>query len=318
MNVSREALETSYRCCRQISRRAGSNLRTGFWLLPREKRHAMDALYAFMRHTDDLADDLPPGPPQQEALVAWRAALQQALSSGPNQQQSVPLPPFPLPPSLPSAGKPSESGLSILPALADTAARFAIPHEHLLAVIDGVEMDLDGRQYETFDALQTYCHRVASAVGLACIHIWGFRGPEAVPLAAKAGVALQLTNILRDLKQDADARRVYLPLADLRACDYSVADLLAGVADQRFERLMALEIGRAEGLYAEAAELLEWLDPPGRRLFGLMTATYRSLLRKIARRPADVFLGRVRPGRWQKLGLVVRWAVLPPRKAALR
>ena len=160
------------------------------------------------------------------------------------------------------------------------SGEFQIPPEHLFAVLDGVEMDLDRRRYETFDELRQYCDRVASAVGLCCIHIWGFRGPEAFAPARQAGIALQLTNILRDLKEDAAAGRVYLPIEDLRQCGYSADDLLAGVADQRFRRLMAMEVARAERFYAEGAELLDWLAPPGRRMFGLLMATYRALLRR--------------------------------------
>ncbi len=177
---------------------------------------------------------------------------------------------------------------AILPALADAARRFQIPHEHLEAVIDGVEMDLDARRYETFEELLPYCQRVASAVGLACIHLWGFRGPEAFEPARQAGVALQLTNILRDLRQDAQAGRVYLPLADLRQFGFSTDDLLSGVDDDRFRRLMAMEVARAEQFYRGGAELGNGLNRTGRRIFGLIMATYRSLLRKIARRPGDV------------------------------
>ena len=142
----------------------------------------------------------------------------------------------------PSALRPPPS--AFLPALADTVRRYRIPPEHLYAVIDGVEMDLDSRRYETFEELQPYCERVASAVGLACIHVWGFRGPGAFEPARNAGIALQLTNVLRDLKEDAAAGRVYLPLNDLRDCGYSVDDLMAGVDDERFRRLMAIEVAR--------------------------------------------------------------------------
>ena len=319
MSSSPDALETSYAFCRRLSRRAGSSFYAGFLLLPKEKRRAMEALYAFMRYTDDLADEESgfkvqgsrfkvqgSGPPSSqgcefpsnsggrgEAILAWRAALEQALStSGPAAQ-----PPreWCLPPS------------ALFPALADAVRRFHIPHEHLLAVIDGVEMDLTPRRYETFDELERYCERVAAAVGLACIHIWGFRGPEASEPARQAGVALQLTNILRDLKEDAAAGRVYLPLADLRRCGYSQQELLAGTMNDAFLELMRLEIDRAKQFYRGAAGLWDWLEPDGRRIFGLMTATYRQLLEQIERRPADVLLRRVRLGSLTRLRLFARW-----------
>jgi 15-cis-phytoene synthase len=304
MPNSRDMLEASYAFCRQMSRRAGSNFHASFLLLPREKRRAMESLYAFMRQTDDLADATNARPvvasvdPRRESLAAWRAALRRVLRG-----ESL---------------TPEDPSSLILPSLADAVRRFHIPEQCLYAVIDGVEMDLDGRRYETFDDLQEYCQRVASAVGLACIHIWGFRGPEALGPARQAGIALQLTNILRDLKADADVGRVYLPLADLRRCDYPVASLLAGVADERFLRLMVLEIARAEQFYAEGAELIDWLDTPGRRIFGLMMSTYRSLLRQIARRPTDVFCRHVRLSGLKKLRLAARWSLMPPRKDALR
>jgi 15-cis-phytoene synthase len=353
MNASHNAVAASYAYCRRMSRRAGSNFCAGFLLLPRDQRLAMQALYAFMRHTDDLADAVPTQPSaasteqRRKALTAWRAAMKQALQVDskaegrwkrdpggvllePRRQPghfepprcfinnpSSLLPP-PLPPALTLTLSQRERELLILPALADTVQRFQIPHEHLFAVIDGVEMDLDRRRYETFSDLERYCERVASAVGLACIHIWGFRGPEAFEPARQAGIALQLTNILRDLREDAAADRIYLPLADLRQCNYSENDLLAGVADRRFERLMAMEIARAEHFYTNAAELMDFLAPSGRRVFGLMMTTYRALLRQIARHPTEVLRRRLRPSRVKRTLLLARWLLLPPRKAAIR
>ncbi len=333
MNLDRETIDASYCYCRRMSRRAGSNFHAGFLLLPAEKRRAMWALYAFMRHTDDLADGPSYRRPLNEdgptddrsprdALAAWRSALELALnaprlrSRGEERREKSE-----------GRGEKRDSSAdnssfiihnsSLLPALADTVRRFRIPPEHLHAVIDGVEMDLDERRYETFDDLRQYCERVASSVGLACIHIWGFRGPEAFGPARAAGVALQMTNILRDLKEDAAAGRIYLPLADLRECGYSTDDLLAGAAGGRFRRLIAFEVARAERLYTEAAELLELLEPAGRRMFGITVATYRALLQKIAGNPEIVLQRRVRLGRAEKLRLVARWALLPPRKADL-
>jgi 15-cis-phytoene synthase len=318
MSPSRDALETSYAFCRRLSRRAGSSFYAGFLLLPKEKRRAMEALYAFMRCTDDLADDpcgagVPPaqknagGTPapqgsfdsRRDAIASWRVALQQALVATAVATQR-PTRQMPLPHHVYSFSP-------LLRALADTVHRFQIPHEHLLAVIEGVEMDLTPRRYETFDELERYCERVASAVGLACIHIWGFRGPEAFEPARQAGVALQLTNILRDLKEDAAAGRVYLPLADLRRGGYSEEELLAGTVNDAYFDLMRLEIERAEQCYRAAEGLWDWLEPDGRRIFGLMTATYRQLLRQIERRPADVLRRRVRLGSLTRLRLFARW-----------
>ncbi len=291
MPFSPDELEASYDFCRRMSRRAGSNFYAGFLLLPREKRRAMEALYAFMRHTDDLADSNPQSPIPNPSLSAWRTALEQAL-------RDESLPPY----------------SPLLPALADTVRRFHIPHEHLVAVIDGVEMDLTPANYETFDQLERYCEHVASAVGLACIYIWGFRGHEAIEPARQMGVALQLTNILRDLREDAAAGRVYLPMADLRQFGYSTADLHSGAANESFMRLMQFEIDRAEGFYRGGSELMDFLEPDGRRIFGLMTATYHRLLRQIERRPAEVLRGRVRLGSFTKFKLFSRWMFFPEKR----
>ncbi len=316
MNPPPETVQQSYDICRRTSRRAGSSFYLGFCLLPRDKRRAMHALYAWMRHTDDLADRPlsavgTSGPKSKsdlsrhEALAAWRASVTRALSGDRVAQDQ-------------QADQGQALGHVLLPALADTVARFQIPHEHLMAVIDGVEMDLATRRYETFDDLRPYCERVASAVGLACIHIWGFRSMEAVRPARSAGIALQLTNILRDVREDIQSDRVYLPLADLRLCGYSVDDLQAAVDDERFRRLMAFEIARTEAFYRDGLELMEWLERDGRRIFGFMMTTYHELLQRIARRPGQVLRQRVHLGWPKRLQLAARWALLPPRRLDVR
>jgi len=311
MNRSPDAIEASYVACRRIARHSGSNFYASFVLLPRAKRRAMDVLYAFMRHTDDLADNPEPVLGRRNALDRWRAAVERTLlgdfSPAGNEDTPIRGPYY----------ASQQAGKALLPALADVVRRFQVPPNHLRAVIDGVEMDLSKRRYETFAELQEYCERVASAVGLACIHVLGFRGREALEPARKCGIALQLTNILRDLREDVRQDRVYLPLEDLRQCGYSVEDLVAGVADERFARLMELEIDRAEQFYREGNQLAAWLEPDGRKVFGMMTTTYHSLLKKIARRPADVFLRRVRLSNFKKLQLTARWALLPSQAAAL-
>jgi phytoene synthase len=215
------------------------------------------------------------------------------------------------------AGGADPIGARLLPALADTVRRFGIPAAHLEAVIDGVEMDLDHHGYQTFDQLADYCRHVASAVGLACVHVWGFRGQEAFGPASQCGLAFQLTNILRDLGEDVSAGRVYLPLDDLQACGYSPDDLRRGVADDRYFRLMRLQTDRAEELYRRGSELFAFLEPDGRRIFGLLMDVYHQLLRRIQRRPADVLVRRVRLSSWQKLRVAARWILLPPRRTAL-
>ncbi len=298
--MMREETASSYALCRQVVRRAGSSFTPWFLVLPRDKHRAMDALYAFMRHTDDLADNSEPVECRRQSLVRWRAALAAALGATAG---------------LPSSADPVGAGL--LPALADTVRRFQIPAAHLEAVIDGVEMDLDRRRYQNFDQLADYCRHVASAVGLACIHVWGFQGQEAFGPASQCGLAFQLTNILRDLGEDAAADRVYLPLDDLQACGYSPDDLRSGVVNDRYFRLIRLQTDRAEAFYRRGAELFPFLEPEGRRIFGLLIDVYHRLLARIQRRPADVLVRRVRLSSWQKLRVAARWTLLPPRRTAL-
>ena len=231
-------LDESYRHCCQIARRAASSFYWSFWLLPREKRRSMCALYAFSRKADDLSDSDLPVDTRRRQLQQWRETFTMAL-----------------------AGTFDDP---VMPALADTVQRFEIPQQYLVDVIDGVEMDLQPRRYETFDELSEYCRRVASAVGLACIHIWGYDNEAALGPAVKCGLAFQLTNILRDLKEDADRGRLYLPLEDLRRFEVPVDDLLAGVCDDRYRHLIDFEIARAEQLYRGSAALVDHLGRDGR------------------------------------------------------
>jgi phytoene synthase len=303
MSPSHDRLVLSYDFCRRTTRRARSSFAPCFLLLPRPKRRAMNALYAFMRHTDDLVDGPEPAAVRRERLGQWRTRLEAALGHGPTSPVDAA--------DDPGSGT---AGAPVLIALADAARRFAIPAEHLVAVLDGVAMDLDGTTYETFDDLAVYCRRVASAVGLACIRIWGFRGEGAFEPARKCGIALQLTNILRDLKEDAAWGRVYLPREDLRRFDYSVDDLTSGVVDERFDRLVSFEVDRARRLYRDGAELFDWLEPDGRRIFGMMITIYHRLLCRVDRARRLLFSERVGLSRCEKLRIAARWALLPPRR----
>jgi phytoene synthase len=199
----------------------------------------------------------------------------------------------------------------LLPAVANTIETFQIPHEHLHAAIDGVEMDLEPRRYQTFAELEQYCYRVASSVGLACLQIWGCSSSKAQFPATQCGTAFQMTNILRDLKEDAARQRIYLPQEDLDQFGYSEDDLRAGVRDERFRQLMRFQIDRTEQLYAEAAPLEQWLEPDAQRVFGSMMAVYHALLAEIKRLDGDVLSARVRLSRWRKMRIATRWFLFP-------
>jgi len=271
-------LRESYRQCRREAQRARSNFYLSFLLLPAPKRRAMCALYAFYRRTDDIVDQDLPLADRGEQLDRWRAALDAAVAG--------------------------EFRDPILPAVADTLRRRQIPPALLHHTIDGAARDLTTPRYETFAELEQYCFQVAGAVGLSCIRVWGHHGgEEADRLAVTCGEAFQLTNILRDLKEDAARGRVYLPLDELAAHHYSVEKLLRGERDRAFSKLMQRQIHRVEQLYEQAQPLEAMLEPAGARVLRLMTATYRGLLKKIERCGGDVFSRRVRHSRWTKLRL---------------
>lgn len=270
----------SYRYCEQIARTKAANFYLAFCLLPRPQYRAMCALYAFLRIADDLSDEPGEAERKRTTIELFRRQLDLALA-GTSQ-----------PP--------------LFPAVADMVHAYRIPHEYLHAALDGVAMDLDVSSYATFDYLYRYAYRVASAVGLSCIHIWGVYGEQAKKYAEAAGIAFQLTNILRDLAEDASRERVYLPREDMERFGYSVEALKRGERGPAFEALMTFEANRARAYYDAAGPLAELLDPPGRAVFLVMLRTYRGLLELIVASGFDVFSQRVRVSRWFKLWQVLR------------
>lgn len=273
-------LARSYHYCDRLARRQAANFYPAFRLLPRDQRLAMCALYAFMRVADDLADE--PGEPEAKraALLDWGRRLDAALAG----QYSHPL----------------------HAALHHTVATYRIPPEYLHAVIAGVGMDLEPVRLATFDELYRYCYHVASAVGLACIHVWGFKGEKAKEHAEAAGIAFQLTNILRDVAEDAGRGRVYLPAEDLKRFGCTAEQVLGGDRGDDLRALLRFEAERAYGYYEASRPLARLLPPPGRAVFLTMSGIYRGLLDAIVRRDCDVFAGRVRLSKWHKLWLALR------------
>lgn len=273
-------LAESYAHCARLARRAASNFYLAFWLLPRAKRRAMCALYAFLRRADDIGDNASPIEKRRRELAAWRRSLELALAG--------------------------EFADPLFPALADTVRRFAIPSDYLFDALYGVAMDLEDRRYETAAELEAYCYRVASVVGLSCIHIWGFRGQAALEPARRCGLAFQWTNILRDLGEDAARSRIYLPLESLQRHGYSAPELLSGVVNGRLDAVLAEQVAVARKHFAVAAELPKYLSPDGRRVFAAMFHTYRDLLDRVERAGVDVLVRRVRVPTWRKLQLAAR------------
>jgi phytoene synthase len=274
------SLARSYAYCERLARREAGNFYLAFRVLPRDQRLAMCALYAFLRVADDLSDGPQPIPVKRQLIESWRKRWDGAL-----------------------AGKYSHR---LHAAFHHAVTKYGIPVEYVAAVLDGVSMDLEPVSYETFADLYPYCYRVASAVGLACIYIWGFEDDKAKEYAEAAGVAFQLTNILRDLGEDAASGRIYLPREDLRRFGYGEEQLRRGERDSAFRDLMRFEVERARAFYDKSGPLVRMLRPAGRAVFLVMSRTYRGLLSAIERRDYDVFSSRVRLGTFHKAWLALR------------
>jgi phytoene synthase len=270
-------LEAGYRACRGVAGRSASSFACIDWFLPPDQRRGMQALYAFARRCDDMADSDQPLDHRRARLNAWRAELRRAL-----------------------AGHAEEP---VLVALADTVSRFVVPQHLLWRIIDGVEMDLHHRGYATYAALRRYCEHVASAVGLACLAIWGCRDDEAILPAADTGVAFQLTNILRDLQEDGRRGRVYLPHDELARFGVAPIDWLGPVPTQPLIELLRFQCQRAAGLYDAGLRTQKHLDTGPKRVFRVMWTTYRAILARIERDPTVVLRRRVCLSRLEKAWL---------------
>lgn len=277
-------LAASYGFCREVSRREAKNFYHSFRLLPPDRQKSMCALYAYLRRTDDIADAPGEVGDRADALARWREDLEHAL-----------------------AGHPSD-GWPGWPALTDAVARHAIPPAYLTEVIDGVAMDLEPQPFATFAELEAYCYRVASVVGLSCLHIWGYRsaGGKAERLAEACGVALQLTNIIRDVREDATSGRIYLPTEDLVRFGVDPRELTAPVASRRVRALLEFEGYRAAEYYAKAARLTPLVAPAGRPALLAIVGVYHRLLGEIVRRDYDVFTERISLSALRKIWITVR------------
>src|ERR1039458_4717370 len=276
MSVS---LEESYALCGRIARKTGKNFYYSFLVMPREKRAAQCAIYAFMRRSDDIADGAANPAVALEGLHQWRSQVAAALNGD-------------------AAGDP------ILPALADTVRRYRIPQHYFHELLDGTEMDQTTMRYATFDDLYKYCYRVASAVGLVVLPVFGFKDETALVPAEACGIAFQLTNILRDVKEDAQMGRVYLPLEDLRRFGVSEDDILNARATPQFLEMMKFEAARAHEYYEKAQPLLSLIDADSRGTLAVMVAIYGGILRKIEESNFAVFERRIRLGTTEKLWIV--------------
>ncbi|HEX7961331.1 MAG TPA: phytoene/squalene synthase family protein [Terriglobales bacterium] len=298
-------LVTAYAVCRGIARTRAKNFYYGFLPLPKEKRNALCAVYAFMRHADDISDDASRSVPERSlALNTWLA-----------EWHSV------------SGGTPTTDPVFF--ALADAQRRFKISNDLLDKLVAGTAMDLEtadqepeysrssqpsstavktAAPYRTYNDLYQYCYYVASVVGLVCIRVYGYTDPRAEILAEKCGVAFQLTNIIRDVKEDAQMGRLYLPEEDILRFGLTSEDFFitggTPLDVARVAPLLEFEAQRARELYQAADELMPLLDHDSRPAFWVMVTIYRRLLEKIAKQQYDVFRGRIRLSAPEKLAIL--------------
>jgi phytoene synthase len=270
-------VEESYAWCEGVARSQAKNFYYSFLLLSKPQRRAMCAVYAFMRYCDDLSDD--EGIPDRAAAIArWRADLAAAL-----------------------AGRADEH--PIWPAFIDAVTQYKIPHQYFYDMIDGVSSDLEPRRIQTFEELYGYCYHVASVVGLTVIHIFGFESDDALLLAEKCGIAFQLTNILRDVREDAEKNRIYLPAEDFTRFAVSPP---AFEPRERFIELMQFEAQRARDYYRESAPLVGLIDAGSRASLRALIGIYSRLLDRIVASDYDVLARRVRVPTWEKLWVLMR------------
>src|SRR5579871_2385634 len=287
-------LVMAYSVCKGITRTAAKNFYYAFLVLPKRKREALCAVYAFMRRCDDITDDPKLGPPERrQQLDTWLDALHRAQQGHPTDD-------------------------AILLALTDAQRRYAIPAGLLDELAHGTAMDVEETEmaaqnsatpglnvsYRTFDDLRLYCYRVASVVGLVCIHVFGYRDPAAEDLAERCGLAFQLTNIIRDVKEDASLGRVYLPEADLAQFGLTAAELRGAPDAARFRPLLAFEATRAREFYTSGDEQIPYIAEDSQPALWVLVNIYRRLLEKIAEAQYDVFSRKVALSRWEKLRIL--------------
>jgi len=276
-------LDMAYSVCRSIARSAAKNFYYGFAVLPHRKRNALSAVYAFMRRCDDIADDITlSAEDRHNQLLDWLDKVHRALAAQPTDDP-------------------------VLLALTDAQRTYQIPIGLLDQLAFGTAADLDYGQaaaspgaapvarYQTFEELRQYCYGVASVVGLVCIKIFGYRDPAAESLAERCGLAFQLTNIIRDVKEDVAMGRFYFPQEDLTQCGLSAADLAAPQVDvARIRPLLAMEADRARECYRDGEELIPLVNEDSQPALWVLITIYRRLLEKIAANQYDVFQERVR------------------------
>ena len=294
-------LEIAYDYCQRVARKQAKNFYYAFRTLPTPKRRAIYATYAFCRMCDDIADEDMPIDEKRRQFSETRNLLTESLRRTGSEVGNDALPPE-------------------FAALSDATAAFGIPHHYYTQVIEGVESDLVKTRFENFEELKAYCYQVASVVGLICIEVFGYEDEAAREYAIDMGIAMQLTNILRDIKEDAERDRIYIPLDEMARFGYSEDDLKQGIIDERFRSLMALQVNRARDYYQRSQKLFPLIDAGARACPKVLHHAYRSILDRIDAQGYDVFSQRIGLSTFEKLMITGRlWAgTLLPSGPSLR
>ena len=269
---------------KQIAKESKSSFYYAFSLLPQPKRDAMNAVYAFCRKTDDIVDEgSEPDDLKYEKLRKWRIELEKALKGN--------------------------SDYALLNKVAVIIKQFNIPLEPFFELIIGMEMDLQRKRYLSFDDLTQYCYRVASTVGLMCIEIFGYKNNSAKDYAINLGVAMQLTNILRDVGKDSENGRIYIPQQDLSSFNYTEDEIFSKTYNPNFVSLMEYEAGRAKEFFNKANQSLDFEDKPSMFPARAMQHIYYKLLQKIEASDYDVLNGKIKVNKFEKAGIALGvWA----------
>ena len=273
-------LESAYEACRTITRREAKNFYYAFLTLPAAKRRAIYAAYAFCRHCDDSVDEETSTDAKLKALAELQANLNRTYSGNPSGPVYV--------------------------ALADTARNYDIPQDYFQEIILGVESDLVKDRFKNFGELREYCYRVASVVGLICLQIFGYRDDDAKEYAVDLGLAMQLTNIIRDVREDFQMGRVYLPQDEMARFGYSEEDLKNGVRNQAFRDLMQFQSQRAREYFGRGFKLLPYLSRRSRACPAVLGALYSKVLDRIEASDYDVLESRVSLSKAEKIGITAK------------
>jgi phytoene synthase len=263
---------------KEIAKKSKSSFYYAFNLLPAEQRDAMNTVYAFCRETDDIVDEGSVDDNlKYEKLRKWRIELEKSLYG--------------------------HSDYQLINKLSRTIQKFNIPLEPFFDLLKGMEMDLQQKRYLTFNDLQTYCYHVASTVGLMCIEIFGYRHPSAKDFAINLGIALQLTNILRDVKKDAERGRIYLPNEDLEKFNYNESDIFNNTYNENFQRMMKFQVERARQYFNTATNSLNHEDKKAMFAARAMQHIYYRMLNKIVDADYDVYNTKIRISKVKKVGI---------------